>query len=109
MMANGAVLSEPIIYLGVLNCLIGRDATFAGNGGADDGMHVVFLTPSLRNERAESLYSTKVKTAFLRHAPSRVSEPFFVLSVGDMDNRIGRGKESIGMLVACAIVSRIVR
>ena len=84
-------MSEPIIYLGVLNRLIGRDATFAGNGGADDGMHVVFLTPSSRNERAESLCSTKVKSAFLRHAFWRTSYPFFVLNVGGMDNRINRG------------------
>jgi hypothetical protein len=75
----------------VLNCLIGRDATFAGDGGAGEWKHVALLTPSSWNERGESLCSTEVKRAFLRHAPWRISYAFFVLNVGGMDKLICRG------------------
>ncbi len=43
MMVNGGVLGERIAQLGVLNRLIGRDVTFAGDVGADEWKHVVFV------------------------------------------------------------------
>jgi len=43
MMVSGAVLGELIAQFGVLNRLVGRDVTFAGDVGADEGKHVVFL------------------------------------------------------------------
>jgi hypothetical protein len=83
-------LANALPSLALLNRLIGRDVTFAGDVGADEWKHVVFLALSPWNERAESLRSTKVKRAFLPHASWRTSYPFFVLNVGGMNNRIGR-------------------
>jgi hypothetical protein len=42
-MVNRTVLGELIAELGVVNRLIGRDVTFAGDVGADDWRHILIL------------------------------------------------------------------
>ena len=92
MTVNG-VLGERIAELGVLNRLIGRDVTFAGDVGADEWKHVVFLA-AFASERARRVAALNEGhdggSCATRFGELRIPSSF--LNVGGMGNWIGKLK-----------------